>query len=383
MAHHELLIHFAKPYADGNGTALGVPYRDVAIESSDGVALISTKPREAVSANYEKILADLDFAEANLPALLSGAGESTYRATKAAAIALKMRIKLHKADFPAVIVDGNKLIPAVINPQAWTTVVSPIGAWALTPTVDGPFVNNASKESIFSIKNDALDNPNTNASLARMYGQSSSTTGGRGLVSISAIVWLLPEWKCTDKRRSVLYYTGTDNAGGTGKFTSKYLDPVNQSDWTPYIRYAEVLLTQAEAEARNAATVSSRAVDLLNTVRNRALVDPVTETYTVASFSTKNALINAILKERRIEFLAEGKRWSDIHRLAVDPVFGTNGVPDKLVNGYSNIAVYNACGGATPSTGTPAIPYSDYRFLWPIPQQERTTNPIIVQNPGY
>jgi starch-binding outer membrane protein, SusD/RagB family len=293
-----------------------------------------------------------------------------------------MRLKLHKADWPAVIVEGSKLIPAAINPQVWTSVVSPVGAWALTSTVDGPFINNASKESIFSIKNDALDNPNTNASLARMYGQSSSTKGGRGLLSISPIAWLLPEWKCNDKRRTVLYYTGTDNAGNQAKFTSKYLDALNQSDWTPYIRYAEVLLIQSESEARNSATISQRAIDLLNTVRNRALVDPVTETYTLTSFTTKNNLINAILKERRIEFLAEGKRWSDIHRLAVDATFGTNGVPDKMVNGYSNIGAFG-CGGATPTTGTSAIPYTDYRFLWPIPQQERTTNPIIAQNPGY
>ena len=188
MAHHELLLHFAKPFADNNGSALGVPYRDFAIESSDAVAQIASLPRESVAANYDKMLADLDYSEANLPALQGAAvGESTYRATKAAAIALKMRLKLHKGDWAGVISEGNKLIPSVINPQVWTSVVSPIGAWALTANVDGPFLNNASKESIFSIKNDALDNPNTNASLARIYGQSSATTGGRGLVSISPI----------------------------------------------------------------------------------------------------------------------------------------------------------------------------------------------------
>ena len=160
------------------------------------------------------------------------------------------------------------------------------------------------------------------------------------------------------------------------------MDAVNQSDWTPYIRYAEVLLTQAEAEARNVATVSTRAIDLLNTVRNRALVDPVTETYVAANFPTKNTLINAVIKEKRIEFLAEGKRWSEIHRLVLDPNFGTNGVPAKMVNGYANIGAFT-CGNATPTTGTAAVLYTDYNFLWPIPQQERTTNPIIAQNPGY
>jgi starch-binding outer membrane protein, SusD/RagB family len=384
MAHHELLIHFARPYSDGNGSALAVPYRDFAIQSSSSVEQVKALPRETVAAVYTKMLADLDYAETNLPALLSNVGESTYRATKAAAIALKMRIKLHKNDMPAVIAEGAKLLPAysAIDPLNFTAVVSPIGAWKLTPVVNGPFIDNASKESIFSIKNDPLDNPQTNASLARMYGQSSTATGGRGLVAISPLAWNLPEWTCTDRRRTVLYYNGTDNTGNTNKFTSKYTDAVNQSDWTPYIRYAEVLLMQAEAEARNAATVSADAVKLLNTLRNRAIADSVTNQYTVASFATKNALINAILKERRIEFLAEGKRWGDIHRWVQDPVFGAAGVPDKMVNGFNNIAAF-VCGGAVPATGTPFIPYSDYRFLWPIPQQERNTNPIIEQNPGY
>lgn len=382
MAHHELLIHFARPYSDGNGSALGVPYRDFAIQSSSAVELAKSLPRETVDAVYTKIIADLDYAEANMPALLPGAGESTYRATKAAAIALKMRVKLHKNDMPAVITEGAKLIPATVNPLAPTSVVSPIGAWALTAEVTGPFLNNASKESIFSIKHDALDNAQTNASLARMYGQSSVATGGRGLAAISPIAWNLPEWTCDDKRRTLLYYNGPDNTGNTSKFTSKYTDAVNQSDWVPYIRYAEVLLIQAEAEARGAATVSQRAIDLLNTVRNRAIVDPATNQYTVATLSTKNALINAILKERRIEFLAEGKRWGDIHRLVQDPVFGTGGVPEKMVNGFNNIGAF-VCGGAVPAAGTPFIPYSDYRFLWPIPQQERNTNPIVEQNPQY
>jgi len=381
MAHHELLIHFAKPYSEGDGSSLGVPYRDFAIESSSSVELAKTKPRETVGENYAKMIADLDAAEPNLLTLHPGTGESTYRATRAAAIALKMRIKLHKSDYAGVIAEGNKLIPATINPLIPTSVVSPIGAWTLTAEPNGPFLNNASKESIFSIKNDPLDNPGTNASLARMYAVSSTATGGRGLVSISPIAWNLPEWTCNDKRRA-LYVNGTDNTGAQNKFTIKYTDAVDQSDWTPYIRYAEVLLMQAEAEARNNAGVSQRAIDLLNVVRNRSIIDPATNQYTVATLSTKNLLINAILKERRIEFLAEGKRWGDIHRLVNDPVFGIGGIPDKMVNGFNNVASF-VCAGPVPATGTAFISYNDYRFLWPIPQQERNTNPIVAQNPGY
>lgn len=381
MAHHELLIHFAKPYADNNGASLGVPYRDFAIESQASAELAKTKPRESVADCYTKMLADLDFAETNISTGTAGNGTSTYYATKAAVIALKMRIKLHKGDWAGVITEGNKLIPATITPQNWTAVVSPIGGWQLTSTVDGPFTNNASKESIFSIKNDALDNPGTNATLARMFTPS-VTGAGRGLCSISPILWNMPEFTCTDKRRTLLFTNGNDNTNNQNKFTTKYKDAANQSDWTPYIRYAEVLLMQAEAEARNSATVSQRAIDLVNTVRNRALLNPLVDAYTLASFADKDALINAILKERRIEFSAEGKRWGDIHRLVLDPVFGTGGVPAKMANGFNVLSAF-VCNGPIPATGVAAIPYSDYRFLWPIPQQERITNPIVEQNPGY
>ena len=70
MAHHELLIHFARPYADGAGSQLGVPYRDFPIRTPADVELAKTKPRETVAACYTKILADLDYAETNLPAHL-------------------------------------------------------------------------------------------------------------------------------------------------------------------------------------------------------------------------------------------------------------------------------------------------------------------------
>ena len=381
MAHHELLIHFARPYADGNGSALGVPYRDYPVDGPEGLARVASSPRETVGACYAKILSDLDYAEANLPAN-GGTGVNTIRATKSAAVALKMRIKLHKGDWAAVTIEGNKLIPTIINPQAWTTVVTPpaYGAWSLTASPDGPFANNLSTESIFSIRNDPNDNPGTNGALSRMFG--SVTNGGRGLVSLSPILYNMSQWTCTDKRRTLLTADGTSAITTVTKFSTKYRDYGLFADYAPYIRYAEVLLMQAEADARTNATPTARAVDLLNTVRNRSLAAPLIDAYTTASFANQNALIAAILAERRIEFAAEGKRWGDIHRLAVDPVFNTGGIPAKMANGFAGTSNF-VCGGAVPATGVTAIAYSDYRFLWPIPQQERTTNPIVAQNPNY
>jgi len=378
LSHHELVVHWARPYLDGNGSQVGIPYRDFAVNVPATVELVRTLPRDRVDTVYKRILRDLDYAEANLAASLTG-NDRTVRATKAAAIALKMRVKLHMGDWAGVITEGNKLIPAVINPLSPTSVVSPIGAWALTAAPDGPFANNSSSESIFSIRNSSIDNTGVNGALPAMVG--AANLGGRGLVAVSPIIWNNTGWRCDDTRRSLLYVQGTNANNGVSIFTNRYRDYVNRSDFAPHFRYAEVLLMQAEAEARNSGGVSQRAIDLLNTVRNRSIPSPNVNQYVAANFANSVQLVAAVLLERRIEFLLEGKRWGDISRLVMDPNHSTNGIPAKAINGASGAAIYG-CG--TPYTpGQAAIPYSDYRFIWPIPNNEIVQNPVIVQNPGY
>lgn len=377
MAYHELLTHFARPYADGNGSKPGVMYRDFGISSDATIVLAREQRRETVAQNYDKILADLDFAEANLsaralPPPVAGTPDATpvnYRATKAAAIALKMRVKLHKGDWAGVIAEGNKII------STSTPFTSPIGGWKLNATADGVWANNLTDESIFSIKNDANDNGGNNGALANMLG--TPTLGGRGLVRVSPIAYNMQAWRCDDRRRSLL------TQDGRSYYSTKYRDITNRTDAAPQIRYAEVLLMQAEAEARNAAGVSARALDLLNAVRNRALLDVATQTYLLSSFANKNALIRAILDERRIEFLGEGKRWADIHRLALDPDFSTGGIPAKMTFADALFASYNCTTNPTLTKSIQAIPYSNFRFIWPIPLEEVQQNPNVEQNPGY
>ena len=318
MGHHELVLNLSYPYSQGNGSAMGIIYRDFAVKDAPTAEAAKAIKRSTVkvSDTYAKILADLDFAETNLPATpvvnTSGVAIKTFRASKAAAIALKMRVKMHMGDWAGVITEGNKLVPAA------APFVSPIGGWTLNTAVDGAFSNTTTNESIFSIRNDATDNPGVNGALPQMLGD--PALGARGLVRVSPVIWSDPEWLCDDLRRSALYRTSGSPVNAV--FTVKYRDYANSSDPAPMIRYAEVILMLAEAEARNAAgtSVSTRGVALLNAIRNRAVTN-VANQFTVSSFADKNALIAAILKERRIEFLAEGKRWGDISRLANDPVF--------------------------------------------------------------
>lgn len=371
MATHEAQIHFARPYTDGNGLGMGVPWRDSAISSTTAVNEIYTQPRMRTDSVYNNILADIAFAEANLSTT-----NFVYRATKAAAYAFEMRVRMHMGDWTGVINAGNNIISG-----SAPSFSSPLGGFTLDASPDGPFLlgQYTTKESVFSIKNDALDNPGVNAAISTMYMPADHK--GRGLMVISPVIWNDPRWLCDDKRRTLLAVQGGDANGSKGLFVYKYRDTAGLGDYTPQIRYAEVLLTMAEAEARSGSGVSSSAVDLLNTVRNRALADPATEAYTTGSFAGQTDLVNAILFERRIEFLGEGKRKADISRLGPDPVYSPGGIPAKAVNASVGLAAYNCGGGYTP--GQAAIPYSDSRFIWPIPLTETQSNPIIQQNPNY
>lgn len=373
LAHHELVIMFARPFTDNAGSRLGIIYRDFGVNSEAKAEQARGQKRTTVADNYTKILADLDFAETNLPVTPA---VTTYRASRAAAIALKMRVRMHQANWAAVITEGNKLVPAS------APYISPVGGFRLTATPDGPFVNNQSQESIFSIRNDAIDNAGVNGALASMLGD--PAIAGRGLVRISPIIWSDPRWLCSDVRRgSTLVRTSGTPINAV--FTNKYRDITNRSDAAPQIRYAEVLLMLAEAEARNATGVSLRGLELLNAVRNRSVTAAVDQ-FTVATFATKDALVAAILFERRVEFIAEGKRWGDIHRLALDPVHAPipgGGIPSKVGTAAATAAMFNCAGGVTISRSVVAIPYADYRFIWPIPLSELQQNPNYEQNPQY
>ncbi|HRI24766.1 MAG TPA: RagB/SusD family nutrient uptake outer membrane protein [Ferruginibacter sp.] len=395
MAHHELLIHFSRPYRDGNGDKLGIIYRDFGINSDATSALAKSKTRTSVADGYNKILADLDFAENNLPvststapAPVNAAANKTYRTTKAAAIALKMRIRLHMGDWANVIVEGNKIVPATPVLTSYPGFISQIGGWKLETTPAIPFTTAGwqGNETVFSMRNASTDNGGVNGALANMHANTS--IGGRAIIRISPIVYNLPAFRCDDLRRNMMGLVGSGAAANY--LTTKYIDATTSTDPAPLIRYSEVLLTLAEAEARqNGITV--KALQLLNEVRNRALpggpgtftVPPV-NTYTAASFANTNEFIKAILDERRIEFIAEGKRWGDIHRNATDANFTTGGIPAKIGIGVSTFAMYSCgAGNATYTTAIAAFPYTDYRFLWPIPLSETQTNTNYAQNPGW
>lgn len=367
LCHHELLVHFARPYSHSAGaTHFGVPYRTVAINTASAVSAEVQKGRNSVAECYTLLLEDLNYAEQNLPASRSGS-KNISRATKAAAVGLKSRIALHKGDWASVISESNKILNGSL------------GTYSLMAEPQGVFASNSSNtESIFSIENSATDNSGVNGALPVMY----SIAPGRSLVAISPIMFNHPNWLAADLRRAQLV-----SESGTGFFSNKYRKITTQDDWNPILRLAEVILNCSEAYARTGN--ATEALNLLNMVRNRAVTNTADQ-FTAGSFADNKALTAAILFERRIEFLGEGRRWPDIHRLALDADFGTGGIPAKVAFGNTTKASWgyglNYTNGVYSGSLTiQAKAYDDFRFLWPIPQDELNTNEVLreQQNPGY
>jgi starch-binding outer membrane protein, SusD/RagB family len=369
IAHLELLFHFARPYKEtADASHPGVPYRTKAYTTQSAIDEGSAQSRNTVAECYANIISDLNFAEANLPgksARTSVANFKIVRASKGAAIAYKTRVYQHMWDWNNVILEGQKLL-ALPTADGYT----------LSATPDGVFTSNYSNnESIFSMENSANNNPTTNGVLPQMYNGK-----GRALICISPIIWRNTGWLADDKRRgSTMAFVSNITATLGLVFTEKYKDILNFSDASPVIRYAEVLLNMAEAYARrNNAGDMTLALNYLNQVRNRALANPTTQAYTLAGFATNTALINAILLERRIEFCCEGRRWPDIHRLMLD-------IPAKLSNSNPPASAFTLGTAYTGPYGVAAIPYANYKYLWPIPQIEINANPTLAaeQNPGW
>lgn len=379
LGYHELLIHFARPYADTPGaTHPGVPLNLVPINSIEKVEAAKSAGRATVKQVYDQILLDLDYAEANLPPSRASKALSISRATKGAAIGLKARVYQHLGDQPKVISESAKIVNA--------SGESPIGGYKLTTEPGGPFTaNNNNTESMFSIENSELDNATVNGSLSQFY------TSVRSLVCISPIIFNEKQWLATDKRRTQLVAYSNAYSARHLYWVDKYKAREKMSDWTPILRYAEVLLNYAEAEARvNGKT--QLALDLLNKVRNRSVTTPADQ-FTLANFATADDLIKAILMERRIELVGEGRRWADIHRLAKDTKFfvegnaGVSGVPAKVATGNVAANSWNAASGIVDAAILKIAPYdySDKRYVFPLPDSETSTNPKLKeqQNPGW
>jgi hypothetical protein len=339
ISYFMLMQLYARPFTDGNGTKLGVILK-LTPETSSGN---QNQARVSAADIYAQIVKDLNEAETDLPVSYgSNAAFNTNRAHRNTAIALKTRIYLNMGQWANVVTEANKIVPAAAPFRAASGVPN-----ELIPNFATIFTNTTNSEMILSMPFTALDAPGAQNGLGWYYNPGPNGGGEFALNTTGAGIAANTDWRATDARRSFLVVSG----GQT--WLSKFPKPNNDADPSPVIRYAEVMLNLAEALARNAAgtTVDARALAILNAVRKRSDA-------TIADFAPadKDALVNLILTERRIELLGEGFRTSDIAR--------TN--------------------ATFPAKGTVSLvaPATD-QYIWPISIAELLVNKACQQNPGY
>ena len=127
----------------------------------------------------------------------------------------------------------------------------------------------------------------------------------------------------------------------------------------PFFRLSEMYLIKAEAQ--NELGQTAAAITTLNTVRN--LRNPGNA---VPGGSTQAAVRDFILRERLLEFAAEGKRRTDLVRHG------------KFTT-WAEASLNGVCG----ATGVCGAPRNPRIILFPVPVTQIGSNPNLVQNPGY
>lgn len=185
--------------------------------------------------------------------------------------------------------------------------------------------------------------------------------------------WQLPtqnlydSYDAADRRRAVTFITQVNNPNGSTTtirpYIQKYWDRVAEPEGNgstndyPVIRYADVLLMYAEAS--NELGNSAEAHKYINMVRKRARFNGSVYLNTVPDYVnlSQQEFRDAVLKERRLEFVAEGQRWFDLVRT-------------KTLETLVPVA-------------KPGITPSPKNYLYPIPQNEIDLNPNLVQNTGF
>ena len=183
---------------------------------------------------------------------------------------------------------------------------------------------------------------------------------------------------------------------GVGYLWAKYtftFEDINtpRVSWL-FMRYAEVLLTYAEAKIESG-QIDGTVINAINLLRKRAglpNVDPLVA-------ADQNKMRQLIRRERTAELGGEGFRWFDIRRwkiaelvmpgkvygaaksantVAATPNFKTSAITD--LNGIPD---YSA--SASQRFSRDMRYFMDKHYLFPVPQRERDLDKNLTQNPGW
>lgn len=357
-----------------------VPVIDHVVSAPEAAAM----KRNTVTEVYALIIADLQFAIANLPANYSGTFPSysatdVGRATKYAAEAILAQVYMARSGATYGIEGPGLGLSEWSQASTLLTDIITNGGFAFNSnfanifsyTNQSPTTN---KEAIFDIMfltglNPVLGTDFTwqlvpNSYFSSLPTGNSAANGALGVPAVSTN--MLNSYASNDTRKSPTIHTTAFTFTGTtdaSPFFRKYLDttkiPASRFDWGINfiaVRYTDVLLLKAECVLNGAPGSQATDVDaVVNQVRARAGLTPL-------------AGVNKaqLLDERRREFAAEGSRWFDLQR---------SGNLVTIMNAW--IATEDA---ALKKMNQVTVNH----VIYPVPQTQMDAAPgLYTQNPGY
>lgn len=332
----------------------GVPLRLQETTSLTGLGL----GRASVEEVYGSIIADLVAAEAVLPDQQTGANSG--RASKGAAATLLAYVYLTKKDWTNAVNKSQEVIDRA-GAYGYDLYANYADLWVIA--------NKNKLEHIFMCQYQSgpenVGNHIGHFFMSRQANPILLGGSGYGVHLVEEAFWL--SFDPDDKRRdasilSRFVHPQTQQvlSYATGELTQlsifKYYDPApfarnNNSNNYPILRYADVLLINAEA--RNEADgPTAQAYENINKIRRRANLENLTPDLSKQEFR------DAVLQERSWEFCFEARRYFDLIRTeTVVPVMTAAGKNPRPEN-----------------------------ILFPIPQREIDINDQLSQedqNPGY
>lgn len=348
--YHQLVLRWGPAYNPATAsTDLGVPV----LLTFD----LPAKPKRSTMADtYNQILSDIAQAK-TLLAPVPGA-QSSIKLTVDCAIALEARVALCMQNWTLAIKDANTLITPGVYPLVNTAAA-----------MKSMWLNDVSTEVICQL---FVSNPLELANANNIY---------LGFVSQKSWYdpdflpqqWVIDLYDNADIRKAVYLDKKLVSIGGTqysniyciNKFAGNpalYTAPNTNYMQKPKIfRVAEMYLISAEAAAQTPATEAA-ALATLNVLRVSRGIPALT------GLSGAN-LMNAIRDERTRELLCEGMRLDDLKRWKLGFTRG----PVQNVNIVNIGTDYNL----------KTVLATDPKFTWGIPSNDISTNPNLVQNPGW
>ncbi|MFN8134737.1 MAG: RagB/SusD family nutrient uptake outer membrane protein [Bacteroidales bacterium] len=350
----------------------GVP---IELESNTADPGVTRKARASEKEVYDQIVKDLEVAVTNLPDTYGNMPSvNKVRATRGAANATLAKIWAQRSDR-----DYTKVITycdAVINSAAGYSLMA-----NYADLFDGAHYLNS--ESILEIP---FQEGNWSASSwgIQLYLAPEDAWQKYCVPSKDLVAAYDAEGDAIRKNANIIFMTEDANGDpiswndenwnpcgdptiGT-PFNYKQKHPAGWASGDDYylIRLADIILLKAEA--LNETGQTGPAATLVNQIRSRVHLGPISASLSKAEMKT------AILNERRLELAFEAQRWDDLVR---------NGVATSVMLALEEYTY--TCSGGEPSDKT-KMDYSNCdqnHWIMPIPQLERDANPNLTQNPGY